>query len=141
MESIEPFSFDQAVPFQTAYLSGYLADRYDVTAEQGIDRANARVKKSTENAFAATVKGYNTVIPEQTSIRLSNGKAQYALYTVWLLHTSWNGENYIFAMNGQTGKFVGDLPVDKGAYWRWFGILTGIIGAVVFLLLLLFWLI
>ena len=32
----------------------------------------------------------------------------------------WNGQNYLFAMNGQTGKFVGDLPVDKGKKRRTF---------------------
>lgn len=141
MESIEPFNFDEAVDFQTAYLSGYLADKYDVTSEQCIDRANSRVKKSTENAFASTVNGYASVVPENTSIQLLNGQTKYALYPVWVLTTSWNGEQYIFAMNGQTGKFVGNLPVDKKAYWKWFGALTGIIGAAAFLLLYLFWLI
>lgn len=33
MESIEPFKFEDAVDFKTAYLAGYLADKYDVTAE------------------------------------------------------------------------------------------------------------
>ena len=36
MESIEPFNFDEAVDFQTAYLAGYLADKYDVSEEQSI---------------------------------------------------------------------------------------------------------
>ncbi len=45
MESIEPFNCREAVDFQTAYLAGYLADKYDVTAEESIDRANERVKK------------------------------------------------------------------------------------------------
>ena len=43
MESIEPFDYKDAVTFEKAYLSGYLADRYDVTAEQSIDRANHRI--------------------------------------------------------------------------------------------------
>lgn len=127
MESIEPFDFNDAVDFQTAYLAGYLADRYDVSAEESIARANSRVKKSTEAAFAATATGYATVQAESSNIRLSNGKAKYALYPVWLLQTSWNNQNFLFAMNGQTGKMVGDLPMDKGAYWRWFGIWTAIL--------------
>lgn len=57
MESIEPFKFEDAVDFKTAYLAGYLADKYDVTAEQSIDRANERIKRSTEDAFASTVEG------------------------------------------------------------------------------------
>lgn len=140
MESIEPYNFADAVDFQTAYLSGYLADKYDVTAEQSIERANARVKKSTEQAFAATVQGYATVTPESCSIRLANGKAKYALYPVWLLNTTWQGQRYTFAMNGQTGKFVGDLPLDKSAYRKWLFGLTGIFGAVIFALMFLWWL-
>lgn len=126
MESIEPYDFSEAVDFQTAYLAGYLADKYDVTAEESIERANNRVKKSTEEAFAETVSGYATVVPENSSVQFRGGKARYALYPVWLLNTTWNGNQYIFAMNGQTGKFVGDLPVDKAAATRWTVMLSAI---------------
>ena len=125
MESIEPFNCREAVDFQTAYLAGYLADKYDVTAEESIDRANERVKKSTEQAFAETVIGYDTVVAENTSVQFHGGKAKYALYPVWLLNTTWNGNKYTFAMNGQTGKFVGNLPVDKAAATRWTLVLAG----------------
>ena len=119
MESIEPFNFSAAVDFQTAYLAGYLADKYDVDAEQSIERANERVKRSTEEVFASTVHGYQTVVTESSNIRLHGGKAKYALYPVWILNTTWQGKKYTFAMNGQTGKFVGDLPVDKSAAVKW----------------------
>ena len=115
--------------FRTAYLAGYLADKYDVTAEASIDRANERVKRSTEEVFAETVEGYTTVTPENTSVQFHGGKARYALYPVWLLNTSWNGNKYTFAMNGQTGKFVGDLPVDKAAAKRWTFLLAAIFTA------------
>ena len=140
MESIEPFNFSEAVNFQTAYLAGYLADKYDVDSEQSIGRANERIKKSTENEFAATVQGYATVTPEATSIRLQNGKAKYALYPVWLLNTTWNGEKYVFVMNGQTGKFAGDLPLDKAAYKKWLFGLTGLIGVAIYAISYLMWL-
>jgi len=140
MESIEPYDFREAVDFQTAYLAGYLADKYDVSAEQSIERANERIKRSTEEAFAETVQGYTTVIPESTSIQLNNGSAKYALYPVWLLNTTWNGQKFTFAMNGQTGKLVGDLPLDKSAYKKWLFGLTAICGAVAFGLSYLWWL-
>jgi len=137
MESLEPFDFSQAVDFQTAYLAGYLADKYDVTADQSIERANARVRTSTEQTFRQTVTGYSTVIPEHSSIRLHNSSAKYALYPVWLLTTSWQGKQYLFAMNGQTGKFVGDLPCDKAAYHKWLWGLTFGCAAAVYALMLL----
>ena len=105
-----------------------------------MNRANERIKKTTEDTFAQTVKGYTTVTAENTGISLKNGKVKYVLLPVWLLNTSWNGKTYTFAMNGQTGKFVGDLPMDKTIYKKWLFGLTGIVGAVLFAILYLIWL-
>ena len=132
MESLEPFDFNQAVDFQTAYLSGYLADRYDVSAQDCSIRANSRIRKSTEEAFASTIRGYATVVPEGGNVQINAGVTKYALYPVWLLTTVWKGKPYLFAMNGQTGKMVGDLPMDRGAYWRWFGGLAAAFSAAAF---------
>jgi len=140
MESIEPFDIGDAVDFQTAYLSGYLADKYDVDAQESIDRANERIRRSTEDAFASTVQGYMTVTAESTNINLRNGRARYALYPVWILNTQWNGQNFTFGINGQTGKIAGDLPMDKGAFWKWLFGSAGIAAAIVFALSYLFWL-
>ena len=126
MESIEPFEWKDAVDFQTAYLAGYLADKYDVDAQQSKNRANERVKESTQEEFRRTVTGYSSVVPTSTNIQLREGSAKYALYPVWILNTTWHDQKYTFAMNGQTGKFVGNLPLDKGAFCRWlFGIWGG----------------
>ncbi|MBE7065440.1 MAG: hypothetical protein E7384_06480 [Ruminococcaceae bacterium] len=141
MESIEPYNSKDMVDFQTAYLAGYLADKYDIDSEMCIPRANERIKRSTEQAFASTVNGYSSVVAEHSSIKISNGNAKYALYPVWLLNTTWKDKKYTFAMNGQTGKFVGDLPLDKAAYHRWLWGLTGVCSAAIMALLFLFWLI
>lgn len=138
MESIEPFDVSEAVPFQTAYLAGYLADKYDVTAEQSVERANQRIRKTAEMTFAEQVQGYETVRLDSSSIQLRDSKVRYALYPVWLLNTSWKGNKYTFAMNAQTGKFVGDLPVDKGAYWKYLLIYGGIFAVVAYLLVTVF---
>ncbi len=131
MESIEPYDFSEAVDFQTAYLSGYFADRYDVSSEESIARANERIKRSAEDAFRSTVSGFSSVTVENSSVRLNNSKAKYALYPVWLLNTTWQGQNYVFAMNGQTGKFVGNLPCDKSAMFKYWLMYTGIWAAVI----------
>lgn len=140
MESIEPFDFSEAVPFQTAYLAGYLADKYDVTVQESIERANERVKKSTEDNFKSTVTGYDSVTVEQSSVQLHDGSYKYALYPVWILNTTWNGKQYRFAMNGQNGKFVGDLPVDQKAAKRWTILLTAAFTAAAYGISWLLWL-
>ena len=131
MESIEPYRFEDAVDFQTAYLAGYISERYDVDSQQSIGRANERVKESVEETFKNTVTGHDSVYVSSSTVNLEDSSVNYALYPVWLLHTTWQGQKYTFAMNGQTGKFVGDLPLDKSAYFRWLGIIGVILSAVI----------
>ncbi|MBQ6362267.1 MAG: hypothetical protein IJJ25_14115 [Lachnospiraceae bacterium] len=114
MDSIEPYDYRELKPFSTAFLPGYLADKYDVSAKENIPRIEHRVKESLSNELMRTVKGYNAVHPAGEQIRMVQGKVHYALFPVWMLNTRWNDQDFLFAMNGQTGKMVGDLPVSKG---------------------------
>jgi len=132
MESLEPFDFSQAVDFQSAYLAGYLADKYDVDKDACQGNANTRLKSSTEQKFYSTTAGYASVIPENTSVKLSDSSVRYALLPVWILNTTYKDKKYTFAMNGQTGKMVGDLPMDTGKFWGWLLGLTVGIAAVAF---------
>ena len=135
MDSIEPFDYSGLVAFSTAYLPGYLADKYDVEAKDCAARADERCKKTALNALAGTVMGYETTTTVSESVHLQRGKVHYALLPVWMLSTKWNGQNFLFAMNGQTGKLVGDLPVDKGRYWaRFAAVAVPVAAAVGFLL-------
>ena len=124
MESIEPFNFAEAVDFQTAYLSGYLADKYDVTMENSVGRANERIKSSCEETLRNTVSGYETVMTNSSSVQTSGGVAKYALYPVWIIHTIYKGERLTFAINGQTGKITGNLPVSNAKLAALFAAIT-----------------
>lgn len=137
MDSIEPYDYAELRPFSTAYLPGFLADRYDISAEDSAARADERCENSVLQALRETVIGYETVVPEAKSVRLSRGKVHYALLPVWLLNTKWNGEDFLFAMNGQTGKLVGNLPVDKGRYWGMFAAIAAPLAAIIAALLFL----
>ena len=137
MESIEPFDFSQAVPFQQAYFAGYMADKYDVDEKQSAERIGERVKKATENSFLHTVHGFDSVIPDGGSVQLINGKTSYAMYPVWILTTKWKDETYLFAMNGQTGKFVGNLPEDKSVMKRILFTTAGISAAIIYAIMAL----
>ena len=121
MDSIEPYNYDDLTEFSTAYLPGFLADKYDVTAENAMERADTRAKNTALEAIAASAsRGYQTCVPVHTNAWLERGQVKYALMPVWMLSTKWQGKNYLFAMNGQTGKMVGDMPVSWGKFWLTF---------------------
>jgi DNA-directed RNA polymerase subunit RPC12/RpoP len=131
MEAIEPFDYSQAVDFETAYLSGYLADKYDVDAKASEPRANERIRTSTMDMLTASVDAYSSCVPEGCNIRIAGGKVHYALLPVWVLNTKYQGKMYPFAMNGQTGRFIGDLPMDKSKLLKYFLAIFAGVGTVV----------
>lgn len=124
MESIEPFKVEDGVEYQPAYLSGYAANRYDVDEEAVRPRVQDRMAKSTQSEFEKSVTGYDRVKLKSSDIKFKKISAKYVLFPVWLLNTTWRGQRFTFAMNGQTGRFVGNLPRDDAAFWRTFTLFT-----------------
>jgi hypothetical protein len=120
MDAIEPFDYSELKPFSNAYLPGFLAERYDMEPEKCYDRADERAGNTAAELVGQTVRGYSSVTPLGRQIRIHRGRVSYALMPVWMLSTRWNGQNYLFAMNGQTGKLVGDLPVSAAKFAAWF---------------------
>lgn len=120
MDSIEPYDYSELKEFSTAYLPGFLADKYDVTVKESWKRADKRCETTVKAALRNTVTGYDSCVTEREWVNMERGKVHYALLPVWLLTTKWNGKTFLFAVNGQTGRTVGDLPVSKGKVWATF---------------------
>ena len=131
MDSIEPFDYKELKHFSTAYLPGFLADKYDVSVEDCHERADTRCEGSLVAALGDTVTGYDSCVPVSHDVKLRRGKVHYALLPVWLLSTKWQGKNYLFAMNGQTGKLVGDLPTSAGKFWGTFAAISAVLTALI----------
>lgn len=125
MEAIEPFDYTQLEEFTPAFFAGFMADKYDVSAEQLQKRVNERIRSSVLNRFQP--KGYATVRPVSSNIRFEKNEVRYALLPVWVMNTRYDGEVHTFMMNGQTGKMVGKLPVDvKRCLGMFLGIFLGL---------------
>ncbi|MCR5177786.1 MAG: hypothetical protein K6C95_02250 [Lachnospiraceae bacterium] len=112
MDSVEPFDYKDLKPFSPAYMPGFLANRYDVDKDAVAPRVKERAENQSVHELAATVK-HGSVSEKSRNVTLSDTVMEYAMFPVWLLSTSWEGKNFMFAMNGQTGKMIGNLPVDK----------------------------
>ena len=138
MDAIEPFDYRELKKFSTAYLPGFLADKYDVSQKDSLARISERARNSIKTEMRNTVRGYSMVMTENENFKFENKGIKYALLPVWMLSTKYKGENFLFAMNGQTGKLIGDLPVDKGKFWGLFAAIAAplaIISSVIWILL------
>lgn len=113
MDSIEPFDYRTITEFSLSYMPGFLANKYDISKDQCMKRADERARNTAEAELRATVTGYSTVATRAHDEQIHNEKTEYAVLPVWLLSTNWEGKNFLFAMNGQTGKMIGNLPISK----------------------------
>ena len=121
MDSVEPFKFADLKPFSMMYMPGFLAERFDVEGDDDLQRAEKRVVNTAKQKTKETVK-HNEVSEKRGDYKVNYTKKKYAMLPIWYLTTSWNGKQWNFAMNGQTGKFTGDLPVD----YKKLGIITAL---------------
>lgn len=137
MESLEPYDYSQLQPFGTGYLSGFLADKFDVPEKAGHQRIHQRVQDSMDNLFRQNCAGQGILTPVGMDAQLHNCTARYVLLPVWMLYTRYRDKTYVFAMNGQTGKITGTLPVSVGRSWAWFGGVAGGVAAIAMLLQML----
>lgn len=136
MNSIEPFNYDELKEFNHSYLSGFLAEKYDVLSDEALEIAFKRAETSTTNALKNDIKGYNVVSVRNSNISKEKVKDEYALLPVWLLNVKYKDKIHTFAMNGQTGKLIGDIPVDPVKAIIWWIIVFGI-GIIIFIILYL----
>ena len=113
MESLEPFDCSELVDYNGSYLQGYYAQRYDLSAQKLTDRILARLHKYSEQAAAESLKGYSRFDFFSSTVGIGELEQKYALFPVWLLTYEYGGLKYQIAVNGQTGKADGYLPVDK----------------------------
>jgi len=138
MDSIEPFNYNELVDFNSGYLAGYLADRFDSTPDEELDRATGRMINSTIDIMRESTVGYTSVQQRSTNLKALNASVKYVLLPVYLLNCTYNGKEYRYAVNGQTGKVVGELPISNSKRLGWFGIVGGIAFAASFLISMLF---
>lgn len=112
MDSLEPFDFKDLVEYNHAYLSGFLAEKYDVDQNKGALRANFRAMNTTVNEIESTV-GHGSRTVESNNLVVKNNNTDYILLPVWMVNIDYKNKKYTFAMNGQTGEIVGNIPIDK----------------------------
>jgi uncharacterized Zn finger protein (UPF0148 family) len=113
VESVQPFPVDQAIDFKSQYLQGFQAEKRDIEFQDLAASVKQELNQYAEQALSSTVNGYTHFSPSHTETDIIEEENQYMLLPVWLV-TYANGRNeepYYYAMNGQTGKVSGVLPI------------------------------
>lgn len=113
MNTIEPFDYNELVDYNHAYLSGFLAEKYDFENEDAIKIASNRALSSALDEMKNSMKGYSVITTSSNNLISKEKSHEYALLPVWMVNVKYKDKYYLFAMNGQTGEFIGNMPIDK----------------------------
>ncbi len=136
-EALEPYDFNELVPFTEDCLKDFIAEKANISKLEAEKRANERLHNTLENDFAETVTEYENVLRDFSEYGLSNKFADCNLLPVWLLNIPYKGKLFRYAVNGQTGKVVGEIPISfkkRNIYFaKAFGISFGITTLLTFL--------
>lgn len=110
MDSIEPFNFNELQEYNHAFLSGFLAEKYDIDEEKSFKRANDRSMNTCINLSDREIHHSNSSV-SKNNMNLVKKSTSYIMLPVWMVNIKYNNKIYTFAMNGQTGKMVGNIPI------------------------------
>lgn len=134
VESVLPYDLTKAKSFSVGYLSGFQAEKRDMEQGEFEQEITEETRQYAENMLKDSATGYSTVIPHHMNVRTQAEEWNYVMVPVWVItYKGRNDKMYYYAINGQTGKVCGKLPVDYGKL----GITSAVISAAVFALGLL----
>ncbi len=120
MDSIEPYDYSRLVEFNAGYLPGFLAERYDLSSDQLRDVIHERARQTFDQRLTSTLSGFSSVRMVDGHMHHNDLMTTYVLLPAYILFMDYDrDEDALIAINGQTGRIAGNIPVDKKKMWRY----------------------
>lgn len=115
VDGVLPFCLEEKKAFSMGYLSGFFAENRDMDSQEFVSGIQAEVKNFALGNLQAQAGAYNRLQIKKKEAVITDERWSYALLPVWTItyNDKARGNIYYFALNGQTGKICGRLPVDN----------------------------
>ena len=110
MRYVCPFDSRDLVPFSMSYLSGYFAERRNIDYKEIENDVDSKIRIFSTDKLKSSINEVNVSVTDSL-INIGEKRWRYNLLPVWVLSYKHKDKNYIYALNGQTGKVYGELPV------------------------------
>ena len=123
MDLMEPYDYKQLTGFDPKYLSGFVAERYNMPAADLEKRARTKMGDDTKELMQQQLTGYGSIKEIRNAAGVLREEQNYGLLPVWKYLYRYKGQDYPFYINGQTGKIVGEVPLSAAKVWAYAGTL------------------
>ena len=108
------------------YLSGFGAERYSISVEDGWTEAKKVIDGSIYKSVCGQIGGDEQRV-QQINTAYSGITYKHILLPVWINSYQYMNQTYSFEVNGQTGVAAGTRPY---SFWKIFGLIAGIAAAI-----------
>lgn len=109
LEKLEPWDLTNLTPYKDDFLSGFKAESYQVSVEDGLDNAKKIIKGDIDFAIKEAIGGDTQTISTQKT-EYEDVTFKHILLPVWTSAYKYNGKLYRFVINAQTGEVHGERP-------------------------------
>lgn len=113
LNGILPYDQHKAVPFSMPYLSGFLADKRAVDENGVLPEITRIANQFTSAHLKKSAAGFSSVNRTTERISIKHVDYLYVLMPAWMLTYTYHKEQYYFAMNGDSGKIAGRVPLSR----------------------------
>jgi len=132
LAQVEPFPTSDLRPYDTAFLSGFVVEHYQIVLFDAAQRSQEAMAGKLRSMCAAQIPG-DTYRNLQIHPVYSGQTFKHILVPVWLLTYNFGAKAYQVVVNGVTGRMAGDYP--KSVWKVLLLVLLAIIVAIVFVML------
>jgi hypothetical protein len=109
LAQVEPFPTAELVPYDTAFLSGFVVEQYQLVLLDASQQSEAAMTKQLYEMCAAQVPG-DTYRNLNIHPVFSARTFKHILVPVWLLSYTYGNRPWQVVVNGYTGKMAGEYP-------------------------------
>lgn len=114
---LEPFSMTRLKPFDEDYLAGFYSNVSDVTYGDVKNAVFKRAQKYFDEEVQDNVSAEKTkILHSCPSLKLDNDMV-YAMMPVWFITLKHKRKHVTILVNGDTGKVVCGIPLDKSRFY------------------------
>jgi len=114
LKQVEPFPTNELKPYDTAYLSGFVVEHYQVVLFDAAQKSQESMTAQVYQMCAAQIPG-DTFRNLQIHPVFSGQTFKHILVPVWLLTYTFGAKVYQVVVNGVTGRMAGDYPK---SWWK-----------------------
>jgi hypothetical protein len=114
LAQVEPFPTQDLKPYDTAFLSGFVVEHYQIVLFDAAKRSQDSMTQKLYQMCAAQIPG-DTFRNLQIHPTFSGQTFKHILVPVWLLTYTFGAKAYQVVVNGVTGRMAGDYPK---SFWK-----------------------